>query len=135
MRTVTLAAFTLTTLLAPAVSLSESPMTAEEFDRYTRGKTLYFSDENGRYGGEEYFDRRRVRWSFLDGECKEGTWYASGRDICFVYEDNPEPQCWQFFESGNGLTATFSNDDSDTTLYEVTGDDEEMICLGPEVGV
>lgn len=136
MKTVTLAAFTLSTLLSPTLAFADNPMSADEFDRYTRGKTLYFSDETGRYGGEEYFDRRRVRWSFLDGECKEGTWYASGRDICFVYEDNPEPQCWQFFlNDSGGLTATFSNDDSDTTLYEVTGDDEEMICLGPEVGV
>lgn len=121
--------------LFPNFAFAETPLSAEAFDRYTRGKTLYFSADGSRYGAEEYFDQRRVRWSFLDGQCKEGTWYARERDICFVYEDNPEPQCWQFFLEPGGLSATFSGDSSDTTLYEVTGADEEMLCLGPEIGV
>ena len=119
----------------PILATADAPLSADAFDRYTRGKTLYFSADGSRYGAEEYFDQRRVRWTFLDGQCKEGSWYASGKDICFVYEDNPEPQCWQFFLEPDGLSASFSGDSSDTTLYEITGADEEMLCLGPEIGV
>lgn len=126
---------TIAAALFPIFTLAETPLSPDAFDRYTRGKTLYYSSDGSRYGAEEYFDQRRVRWSFLDGQCKEGTWYASGKDICFVYEDNPEPQCWQFFLEPGGLSASFSGDSSDTTLYEITGADEEMLCLGPEIGV
>ena len=118
-----------------SLALAETPMTADEFDRYTRGKTLYFSSNGERYGGEEYFENRRVRWSYLDGQCKEGVWFVDGADICFVYEDNPTPQCWQFFLDGGGLSARFTGDEADSTLYEIEGADEEMLCLGPEVGV
>ena len=83
MKTVTLAAFTLSTLLSPTFVFADTPMSADEFDRYTRGKTLYFSDETGRYGGEEYFDRRRVRWSFWTANARKahGT-PAAGHLFC-----------------------------------------------------
>lgn len=121
--------------LWPFIALAETPLTAAEFDRYTRGKTLFFSVDGERYGAEEYFDQRRVRWTFLDGHCKDGRWFAQGPDICFVYEDNPNTQCWQFFLEPHGLSARFMGRDDDTVIYEITDPDEEMICLGPEVGV
>ncbi|SEQ28624.1 hypothetical protein SAMN04488092_105154 [Thalassovita taeanensis] len=110
-------------------------MTATEFDSYTRGKTFYYAEDSQPYGGEEYLDGKRVRWSFLDGKCKEGQWFESNDQICFVYEDNPDPQCWSFFESAEGLVARFENDPSQTVLYEVGKSDEPMVCLGPDVGV
>ncbi|WP_370229038.1 hypothetical protein [Cognatishimia sp.] len=116
-------------------AFADTPMSAEAFDRYTRGKTLYYSEGGTRYGAEEYLDQRRVRWSFLDGQCQEGRWFASGQDICFVYEDNPDPQCWQFFLEPGGLSAKFTGDSASTTLYEITGAEEDMLCLGPEIGV
>ena len=67
-----------------------------EFDAYTRGKTLVYQRLGVQYGAEQYLSNRRVVWSFLDGECKEGYWYPQGQEICFVYEDRPEPQCWSF---------------------------------------
>lgn len=121
--------------LAPFAALADTPLSPDEFDRYTRGKLLFYSADGERYGAEEYFDRRRVRWSFLDGQCKEGSWYVSGEDICFVYEDNPEPQCWQFFLEPGGLSAKFTGREDATTLYEVGDDGDEMLCLGPEIGV
>ena len=126
---------TIAAALSPLFALAETPLSPDAFDRYTRGKTLYYSSDGSRYGAEEYFDQRRVRWTFLDGQCKEGSWYASGQDICFVYEDTPEPQCWSFFKEGSGLRAVFENDPASTTLYEAQQDDEPMLCLGPDVGV
>ncbi len=111
-------------------------MSAEAFERYSQGKTLYYGESGQAYGAEEYLDDRRVRWSFLDGDCKDGYWYEAQGLICFVYEDNPgNPQCWSFFQTPGGLVARFENDPDATELYEVEQSDEPMLCYGPDVGV
>ena len=76
-----------------------------------------------------------MRWSFLDGDCPEGEWYASGEQICFVYEDVPSPQCWQFYMRNGKLMARFENDPDGTELYETRRQDEPLLCTGPDVGV
>lgn len=111
------------------------PMSGAEFERYVQGKTLYFGLADEAYGAEEYLGNRRVRWSFLDGQCKDGFWYEEDQMICFVYEDSGEPQCWTFYEDGSKLRAVFENNPSSTVLYEARKDDDPMMCLGPEVGV
>lgn len=110
-------------------------MTAEEFEARVTGKTLTYSSAGTAYGMEEYFNGRRVRWSFLDGDCQEGRWYDSGQQICFVYEDIPEPQCWQFYASDGRLLARFENDPGQTELYETSKSSEPLICPGPKIGV
>ncbi|MEM6587164.1 MAG: hypothetical protein AAF641_01860 [Pseudomonadota bacterium] len=116
-------------------SLPAFAMNGSEFDDYTQGKTFYFASNGEPYGAEEYLPNRRVRWTFLDGKCKEGEWYEEGEMICFIYEDQPVPQCWSFEISAGGLTARFENDPAQTTLYEVRKSPEPLMCLGPEVGV
>ena len=116
-------------------ALADTPMSAAEFDAYSLGKTLYYGADGQRYGVEEYLPDRRVRWSFLDGKCKDGLWYEDAGLICFVYDDNPVPQCWSFYQRpGGGLSARFENAPDTTELYEIEGEGE-MLCLGPEVGV
>lgn len=122
-------------LLAAAAQASDL-MTAEEFDAYTRDKTLFYSQDGQAYGAEVYRENRRVEWSFLDGECKPGRWYEDAQGlICFVYDDNPDPQCWSFTRGSGGLVARFENRDDTTELYEAQDIGEDMICLGPKVGV
>ncbi|ETX27575.1 hypothetical protein [Roseivivax isoporae] len=120
--------------LAGAATAQEA-MTAAEFEAYVTGKTLYFGENGEAYGVETYLEDRRVRWSFLDGDCKDGIWYEDAGNICFVYEDNPVPQCWSFFRAEGGLRAVFENDPGQTVLYEARQDDAPMICHGPDVGV
>ncbi|MEM6303553.1 MAG: hypothetical protein AAF744_02475 [Pseudomonadota bacterium] len=127
----TLAISLLTALPAFAGDL----MTAEEFEAYTTGKTLFYGRDGTAYGAEIYHENRRVQWSFLDGECKEGSWYAAGEMICFVYEDNPDPQCWTFRLGTGGLIARFENNPASDVLYEARDRGEELLCLGPKVGV
>jgi hypothetical protein len=122
-------------LLVPLPLRAQSPMSAEAFDAYTRGKTLFYGSGGEAYGVERYLDGRRVIWSFLDGDCKDGSWYPQGDMICFEYEDGAGPQCWTFFESAGGLIARFENDSAATELYEAQDIGEEMLCLGPKVGV
>lgn len=120
-----------------AASSGLAGMSAAEFEAYTTGKTLYFGSDGREYGVEEYRENRRVRWSFLDGRCRDGHWYEDSRGmICFVYEDTPEPQCWSFERgAGGGLLARFEDDPQGTLLYEANQDDEPMMCLGPDIGV
>lgn len=128
-------ALILFTLLGAPLSAG-APMTAEEFDDYTRGKTLFYGSDGALYGVERYLDNRRVVWSFLDGQCKDGWWYEEAGQICFIYEDRPgDPQCWTFSRSPRGLSAQFENDPEATELYEAEDIDEEMLCYGPDVGV
>ena len=123
------------TLFMAAPLIAETALTADQFDAYTRGKTFYYAEAGTPYGGEEYLENRRVRWSFLDGRCKDGHWYEDAGQICFVYEDMPDPQCWTFFDTPGGLMARFENDSAATTLYETQKTDKPMQCMGPDVGV
>ena len=122
-------------LLLAALPAAAQPMSAEAFDSYTRGKTLFYGFDGTPYGVERYLDDRRVIWSFLDGECKEGVWYEEDGQICFVYEDRLDPQCWTFTQGPDGLVARFENDPQATELYEAEDIGEEMVCYGPDVGV
>ena len=121
-------------LVVTPVSAAE-PMDGSAFDAYTRGKTLFYGQNGEPYGAEVYLDDRRVRWSFLDGECKDGYWYEEAGQICFVYEDNPDPQCWSFSKQNGRLAARFENRPDATELYEAQDVGEEMICLAPNLGV
>lgn len=122
-------------LTAAAPALADTPMSPEAFERYTEGKTLYFGRSGDYYGVERYMGNRRVTWSFLDGRCLEGEWYgAEEGQICFVYEDDPNPHCWRFFDSPGGLVAEFSDNATQVPLYEARERDDPMVCYGPDVG-
>lgn len=121
--------------LLSSSAVAQTSMNAEAFERYTQGKTLFFSQGGDTYGAEQYLDNRRVIWSFLDGECKTGFWYEQDGEICFLYEDRLDPQCWFFRQGSTGLIAEFAGVGETQELYEAQDTGEEMLCLGPEVGV
>ncbi|MEP1611921.1 MAG: hypothetical protein ABJL72_08360 [Roseobacter sp.] len=110
-------------------------MDGATFDAYTNGKTLFYGQNGQAYGAEMYLDDRRVKWSFLDGECKDGYWYEDSGQICFVYDGNPTPQCWAFSTEDGKLSAQFENIPGATQLYEADDIGEEMICIAPNLGV
>ena len=113
---------------------AQETMTAAEFEAYVTGKTLTYSDGGPPYGIEEYREGREVSWRFVEDECRDGIWYPKGEDICFLYEDDPEEKCWRFTLEGGRLTARFTSDPSNLTLYEVEAGDR-LLCPGPRVGV
>ena len=121
--------------LASPLAAEDLPVSPEAFEAYVAGKTLSYSSGIGPYGAEEYLENRRVRWSYLDGECQEGSWYSNGDQICFVYEAIDGPQCWQFYFRSGRLMARFENNPMATELYETRQMDEPLMCLGPKVGV
>ena len=120
----------------PAMAWAQDrPVSPSEFESIVTGKTLSYSTHGVEYGAEEYFDGQRVRWSYLDGDCEEGEWYAQGSQVCFVYEGVSAPQCWQFYLRDNRLLARFENNPLATELYELDRRTTPLICPGPKVGV
>lgn len=122
-------------ILSASMLHAQDTMGAAAFDAYTQGKTFYYGAEGTAYGAEEYRPNRRVRWSFLDGECQDGSWYEQDGLICFVYDHRPDPQCWSFVKTADGLVARFMTDTSETELYEVEQSDAPLHCKGPRIGV
>ena len=122
-------------LLLPGVLHAQTPMTAEEFDAYSTGKTLTYANGGAVYGVEQYLPGRRVRWAFVDDTCRIGHWYPQGAEICFVYEDAADPQCWTFALVDGKLRARFAADPVGTDLTEVEQTADPLACTGPDVGV
>lgn len=114
---------------------AQTPMSAAEFEAYFTGKTMYFEFKGRPFGGEQYMPNRRVRWSVENGKCETGQWYPSGEMICFVYDGNPDPKCWSFYQNGTDIQAFYQNDPTQTMLRISKETAAPLMCLGPEVGV
>jgi hypothetical protein len=122
------------TLLPHAVLGDETPLTGAQFGAYATGKTLTFSQGGNTYGTEQYLPGNRVLWAFEGDICRKGRWYAEADLICFVYDHDPSPQCWTFWQSDNGLNARFEGDAPGTELSEVARSPRPLQCAGPDVG-
>ncbi|MGS4946680.1 hypothetical protein ACVDG3_14460 [Meridianimarinicoccus sp. RP-17] len=122
-------------ILATTLVHAETPLDADAFDATVTGRTLVYGTEAGPYGIEEYLPGRRVRWSFLDGECMDGRWYPQGDAICFAYEGRESPECWRFFRDGARLGARPTGEPDSAPLYVIAESPEPLICRGPRLGV
>ena len=123
-------------LCVPSMAFGEDrSVSPSEFESIVTGRTLSYSTRGAEYGAEEYFEGRRVRWSYLDGNCEDGEWYPQGAQVCFVYDALPSPQCWQFYLRDGRLLARFENNPLATELYELDRREEPLMCLGPKIGV
>ncbi len=120
-------------LAVPAAA--QTRMTADEFESYVTGKTLTYARDGLVWGTEQYLPDRKVVWAFTADECREGIWYEDQGAICFVYEDDGLPQCWDFFLQANGLSARFLSDPESLPLSEVEQTEGPMPCAGPDIGV
>ena len=122
-------------ILAAAPALAETPLTAEDFDALTQGRTMTWAEFGTVYGVEQYLPNRRVRWAVVGDDCKAGHWYPEGPAICFRYEDDPEPDCWLVTRSATGLIARYSTNPPEAEPVVIEDTAEPPACLGPEVGV
>ena len=125
-------------LVAAAPALAETPpaipLTADEFDALTLGRTMSWAEFGAIYGIEEYLPDRRVRWSAVGKDCTLGHWYAEGPAICFQYENDLEPDCWIIVRSATGLVANYTTNPPETEPVAVEDTSETPACLVPEVG-
>ncbi|MFN4154668.1 MAG: hypothetical protein ACK4HF_08445 [Paracoccaceae bacterium] len=124
-------------LLPTALAAAEPPvpMTGAEFEAYTNGKTLTFSQRGEVYGAEQYLPGRKVRWAFKGETCRDGHWYEQAGQICFAYTYDPTPQCWTFWRQEGRLTGLFVGDGSGSELSEVAQSPDPLACAGPDIGV
>ncbi|MBI1416158.1 MAG: hypothetical protein GC146_02950 [Limimaricola sp.] len=107
-------------------------MSAGAFEAYTTGRTITYAEQGATtYGREHYGPDRTVLWSDDGQTCTAGRWYPNGSRICFVYEDDPTPQCWIFFKTAKGLRALYQNHPGVGPLLEVPGPDAPLACAGP----
>ena len=120
-------------LAAPA--LAEAPLTAEEFDALTQGRTMTWAEFGQVYGVEQYLPDRRVRWTVVGDDCKLGHWYPEGAMICFRYEDDSEPDCWTITTGTKGLEARYAGLAADAAPVVVEETTKPLACFGPKVGV
>lgn len=127
------ALFALCCLAGPALA-EPPPLTAEEFDALTLGRTMTWSEFGSVYGVEYYLPNRQVRWTAVGDDCKTGHWYPEGQAICFLYEDDPAPDCWKITVSGPDLLAHYTTSAPDTAPVVVTETTEALACFGPKVG-
>ncbi|HEY0213164.1 MAG TPA: hypothetical protein VGC40_06205 [Paenirhodobacter sp.] len=111
------------------------PMTADQFDERTRGKTIEYSAQGQPYGTEEYRPGHKVVWAFEGDECREGDWFPRGEQICFDYHDETELQCWTFHDTPGGLVALFEGQDQGQPLMSLRERATPLNCPAPDLGV
>lgn len=122
-------------IAAATAAFAAEPLTGTEFDSYATGKTLTYALHGEIWGTEQYLPGRKVIWAFEGEDCKRGTWYEAAGNICFLYEDREDAQCWRFFNEDGALRAQFAGDPDGTPLSELTQSTAAMPCPGPDVGV
>ncbi|GFE65939.1 hypothetical protein [Litoreibacter roseus] len=123
-------------LATPAAATDDLDLISpSEFEAFTSGSTLYFNRRGAPYGAEQYLGGRKVIWTFLDGTCQRGIWYAAQDEICFVYDGQAGAQCWYFFKTGDTKSARVVGDNPVNDLTVVGQDTQPLSCPGPGVGV
>lgn len=116
---------------------AERVVTADEFAEMVTGRTLHFDRFGSPFGSEQYFPDKRVIWAFEGGSCQRGIWFENtGGQICFVYDDDPAPQCWDFIETDDGaFHARLDGEDPGADLVTRDIGSEALDCPLPDLGV
>lgn len=127
-------ALLLPALLVAPPAFAGDPVTADEFDALTLGRSMSWSESGMVYGLEQYLPGRRVRWAAVGEDCMLGHWYADGPAICFKYETDVEPDCWIITRSATGFDALYTTNPPGTPPVAVAETPDPPACPGPEVG-
>ncbi len=125
------------TSFASGAAAQDIALSAEEFQKFVTGKTLYFEQRGQPFGAEQYFPDKRVIWAFESGECQFGIWFENkAGDICFIYEDQTGSQCWNFLRRKDGRYVARTLDGPVADDLVVSGEDREPLqCAPPDLGV
>jgi hypothetical protein len=119
-----------------AAAAAQAPVSPGAFETMSEGRTLHFTLDGLPFGAEQYFSGRRSLWRFADGTCDRGTWHAEGERICFVYDADPQPQCWRFLREGDRYSAALvgGEGEGDFVLELSHADHAPLPCPGPDLG-
>lgn len=119
-------------LAAPAKA--ETVLTPADFEAFAQGSTVYFSRHGKPYGAEQYLRNRKVIWAFADGTCEFGEWFPDGDRLCFQYEHQSSPLCWNYLQTDAGKVVRVVGDDPENDLLVAGQDREHLKCAAPNVG-
>lgn len=117
------------------VARAQTLMTADEFDAFSRGKTLDYSVNGRIWGSETYGPDRKTLDADVGGPCLEGRWFAEGDAICFVYPARDGQHCWQYWRVGDAVFARPLSAAPGDPPQRVTVASGPLACPGPDVGV
>jgi len=108
----------LVVICLPLMAMAEKrPVTGPEFDALTQGKVMDTYSGDSIYGVEKFLPGNRSIWEDSRG-CMYGKWQQVGDQICFSYEDDPmNPDCWTYFDEGDGLSAHYRGDPENAPIY------------------
>ncbi|WP_233252454.1 hypothetical protein [Maritimibacter sp. 55A14] len=121
--------------LTTAPALAAEPLGPDEFAARVTGRTLHFQRHGAPYGSEQYLPGRQVIWRFAGDICIAGFWYSERGKICFVYDREPGPQCWDFLRGDDGLRARAEGGSPEDDLSVAWESAEPLDCQGPSPGV
>lgn len=121
--------------LLAAGSAEAQPMTAEEFEAWSTGRTLDYYVDGVYWGSEQHLQGRRTLDADADGPCRDGRWFALPEMICFLYESEPGEHCWRFRREGSAVLADLVGEPAGGPRITVIPRDEPLACAGPDVGV
>lgn len=126
---------TLLLALLAAPAAAQTPMTPEEFETWSTGKSLDYAVDGQVWGSEAYHPGRRVTDADTGGPCRTGRWFPRDGAVCFVYEASPDEHCWRFWRQGETVLASPVTADPADPPQTVTPAAEPLACPGPDVGV
>lgn len=121
--------------LAAEAASAETPMSPDEFDAWSVGKTLDYAVDGQVYGSEAYFPDHRVRDADTGGPCLDGSWHADGDAVCFVYPARDGTHCWLYWRDGDAVFAKPVTAAPEVPAQMVTEATSPLSCPGPDVGV
>lgn len=122
-------------LLSTQFAAAQTPMTPDEFEHWSTGKTLDYSVDGEVWGSEAYFPDRRVRDADTGGPCRDGFWYSEGDAVCFVYPAYDGTHCWHYWRDGDQVLAKPVQATPEDAPQVVTPAASPLACPAPDVGV
>ena len=115
-------------ILLATPALAETPMTAEEFEALTLGRTVQWTRSGQLYATEHYLAGRQLQWAYPDEPCKTANWYPQGDAICFRYDPAADTVCWEMTRSETGFLARYTANPPDASPVEVTFTAKPLAC-------
>lgn len=99
----------------------EVPVTPDEFETIATGRVLEYhvTGSSRLVGYEAYMPGRKVVFRYSDGSCISGEWYPKRGEICFVYDDEPTPNCIRYVHRGKTLAAHDPRQDGTTDHFDI----------------
>lgn len=132
-------AILVTLIFAPVPAAAQATVSPEAYEALAEGRTLHYTLKGQPFGAEQYFPGRRSLWRFAGGDCVAGHWHAEGSRICFTYEDDPFPLCWDFQRKGDRVRARLlagPGPGEPPFVLELSHiDDAPLDCPGPGLGM